>query len=107
MSPEELFARRICLALDESTRNFDPSVSERLRAARERALVRQPVEAHENQIVGAGGTVRLGSLGHHGDEHGHPWRTLLAILMLVIGMSVAYYWNSFAQADENEQIDSA
>lgn len=107
MSPEELFARRICRVLDEGTQELGPSVTERLRAARERALVRQPVEAHEHQIVGAGGAARLGRLGHHGDEHGHPWRTLLAILMLVIGMSVAYYWNSFAQADENEQIDSA
>lgn len=105
MSPEELFARRICRALDASTEELAPSVTERLRAARERALVRQTAEAHE--IVGAGGTARLGRFGHHGDEHGHPWRTLLAILMLVIGMSVAYYWNSFAQADENEQIDSA
>jgi hypothetical protein len=107
MSPEELFARRICRVLDEETEVLDPSVIERLRAARERALTRQPIEAHENQIVGAGGTARLGRFGHHGDERGHPWRTLLAILMLVIGMSIAYYWNSFAQADENEQIDSA
>lgn len=108
MSPEEQFARQICRMLDEGNQNLAPGVTERLRAARERALARQPVEVVEtHQIVGAGGTAHLGHFGRHGDEHGHPWRTLLAIIMLVIGMSVAYYWNSFAEADENEEIDSA
>jgi hypothetical protein len=53
-------------------------------------------------IVGAGGTALLG-----GDEEKHPLRTALAILALLIGVSLSYYWNGFSQASENEAIDSA
>lgn len=104
MNPEERFARHLCRVLDHGARDLDPGVTERLRAARERALARQPVVAVASvSIVGAGGTVaRLG-----GDDEKHPMRTLLAILALLLGVWVAYYWNGFDQASENEEIDSA
>lgn len=104
MSPEEQFARQVCRVLDQGAQTLAPTISERLRAAREQALALQPAQAIETQIVGAGGTARLAQNGH---EQGHPWRTLFAILMLLLGMSIAYYWNSFQLADENEEIDSA
>jgi hypothetical protein len=103
MSSEEQFARHICRVLDQGVRDIDPGIAERLRAARERALVRQPIAVESISMVGAGGTVaRLG-----GDEERHPLRTLFAILALLLGVCVAYYWNGFDQAIENEEIDSA
>lgn len=104
MRPEEQFARQLCQALDRGTRDLDPTVVERLRASRARALERLPVAQAEPQILGTG---RTAVLGHGGDGDSHPWRTLVAILMMVIGMGVAYYWNNFDAADANEEIDSA
>lgn len=103
MSPEERFAQHLCRVLDRGARDIDPGIAERLRAARERALARQPVAVESISIVGAGGTVaRLG-----GDDGKHPIRTLFAILALLLGVWAAYYWNGFNQASENEEIDSA
>lgn len=102
---EEQFARQLCRALDQRASALDPVVVERLRAARMRALERQPLAITESQIVGTG---RTASLTHPDqDDSGHPWRTFFAILTMIIGMSVAYYWNSFDEADASEEIDSA
>lgn len=102
MSREEQFARQLCRVLDRGTETLDHDIAERLRAARERALQRPLVLASRSEIVGAGGTALL-----VGDEEKHPLRTALAILALLLGVSVSYYWNGFSQADENEAIDSA
>jgi hypothetical protein len=45
MKPEEQFARQICRALNQGTHDLDHSVTERLRAGRERALRQQTVTA--------------------------------------------------------------
>ncbi len=103
MNTEQRFAQQICQALDQGTYALDASITERLRAARERALARQFVLATETQIVGAGGTALL----HGHEDERHPIRMLFAILALLLGFSLAYYWNGFSQADENEAIDSA
>jgi hypothetical protein len=103
MSSEEQFARHLCRVLDQGTRNIDTGIAERLRAARERAIARQPITVESISMVGTNGTVaRLG-----GDEERHPLRTLFAILALLLGVWLAYYWNGFDQATENEEIDSA
>ncbi len=99
---EEQFARQICRVLDRGTEELDRGIAERLRAARERVLQHQPVLVAGPAIVGAGGTALLG-----GDEEKHPLRTALAILALLLGVSLSYYWNGFSQAYENEAIDSA
>ena len=103
MNTEQRFAQQICKVLDQGTSALDESLAERLRAARERALAHQHVLVTESKIVGAGGTALLH--GHEDDRH--PLRMLFAILALLIGFSLAYYWNGFSQADENEAIDSA
>lgn len=99
---EEQFARRICRVLDRGTAELDHGITERLRATRERALQHQHAAAVSTAIVGAGGTALLG-----GDDEKHPLRTALAILALLLGVGLSYYWNGFTQADENEAIDSA
>jgi predicted metal-dependent phosphoesterase TrpH len=101
MKPEERFARQLCRVLDQGTRDLDHSITERLRAGRERALQQQVATAEAFTIVGAGGT----AVSFGGDRH--PLRTMFAILALLLGVSLAYYWNGFNQANENEEIDSA
>jgi hypothetical protein len=103
MNTEQSFAQKICQALDQGTYTLDASITERLRAARERALARQHVLVSETQIVGADGTAML----HGHEEERHPLRMLFAILALLLGFSLAYHWNGFSLADENEAIDSA
>lgn len=110
MSTEAEFSRQICRALDQGARTLDADIAERLRAARERALQQVPVMIETHTLVGAGGAARLGlgGTGRNGhDDHAHPIRTLLAIMGLILGVFIAYHWNGFLQAGENEEIDSA
>ena len=103
MTPEDRFAQQLCRVLDQGASNLDSGIAERLRAARERALHHQSVAAGTVAIVGAGSTaLHLGN-----DEEKHPLRTLLAIVALLIGVTLAYYWNGLEQANEHEEIDSA
>lgn len=102
MKHEEQLARQICRVLDEGARTLEPSIAERLRAARENALLQKAAVARPVAIVGAGGTVALG-----GGDGRHPVRTLFAIIALLLGFSIAYYWNGLDQASANEEIDSA
>lgn len=103
MNPEEMIARQICLALDQGVRELDPSVVERLRAGRERALQHQWVPVGSLNLAGAGSS----ALHWRNDDERHPVRTVLAILALLLGVACAYYWNAFDQATQNEEIDSA
>jgi hypothetical protein len=102
MSREEQFARQICHVLDRGTETLDRAIAERLRAMREQALHHQHAAVLAPAIVSAGGTAVLGN-----DDEKHPLRTMLAILALLVGVTLSYYWNGFIQADENEAIDSA
>jgi hypothetical protein len=106
MSREEQFARQICRVLDGGTLELDSGVAERLRAARERALQRRSVPVEAFAIVGSGGTAQA-HIGHGDGNTSHPVRTLLALLALLFGVGLAYYWNGFHQASENEEVDSA
>ncbi|WP_172600086.1 DUF3619 family protein [Sulfuricystis multivorans] len=102
MNQEELFARQVCRVLDRETQNLDHEIVERLRAARERALQRQRVLVPKTVLVGADGTALM-----DGNEGRHPLRIWLAMLALLIGVGLAYVWNGYNQASENEEIDSA
>jgi len=105
MNPEEKFARRICHLLDQGNMGLDPLIAERLRAMRVRALDRHcNMGLPSSPIVGTGGTALLGLSPV---TNGRPWRTVLMILTLWLGMGAAFYWNGFEQARENEAIDTA
>ncbi len=106
MNSEQQFARQICRVLDLGTRSIEPVVVERLRAARERALQRQIIPVQAVEISGTDGGAILLQGGWFGG-HGRAVRNLLSILALIIGVGLAYYWNAFAQANVNEEIDSA
>jgi hypothetical protein len=103
MNPEQQFARQICRVLDLGTRSLDREIVENLRAGRERAIYRRLALSHDLAIVGAGeAAVQFGS-GNSGRSLG----TLLSILALILGVSLSYYWNGFAQASINVEVDSA
>lgn len=103
MRHEEHFARQVCRSLELGTRELDPTITERLRAARERALAHRLIAVSPVIATAGGGAVM--HLG--GEDKQHPVRTFLAILALLLGVLFAYYWNAFEQASENEEIDSA
>lgn len=101
MSREERFARHLCRALDRSAADLAPDIVERLRAARCRAVAAQIAPAHAplRLKVGADGTAAGGD--------SHPLRTLFAILALLFGIALAYYWNGFEQVEAAQEIDLA
>lgn len=101
MNRADHFSRQICHLLDRGLDDLDPDVVAQLRAARWRALERQPVRARAPAfaIAGGDGTARIGG--------GHFLRTLLALCVLLAGIVLAYHWNGFEQAGANEAIDAA
>lgn len=103
MSSESLVARQICQILDQGAREIDPTILERLRASRERALLRHAagLDATESLGHGASATLQLGVSSRH------ALRDLLVIFLMLIGVICAYYWNGYSQAIDDEEIDSA
>jgi hypothetical protein len=99
MSYELEFAYRIRRALDQGTDNLDARTTTRLRKSRQAALdhLKAPV-----------GVLGLAGIGGFSTEHlSHQARGLVAAMALLIGAVGTYYWNSFEQAAERAEIDSA
>lgn len=100
MKTEELrIAQKIRRVLDEGTGTLDRKVADRLHEARQKAL------AHQRVAVGG---LSFAGMGHFA-THRFPTyaRTLVAAFALLAGVVFTYYWNSFEQAAENAEIDSA
>ena len=96
---EQQFAYKVRQILNQGTADLDPGTRARLQAARQQALARQ-----KSPIVG----LSLAGVGHFANEVLLPQaRTLVALITLAVGVIGTYYWNSFQQAAENEEIDSA
>jgi hypothetical protein len=96
---EPLFASKICHVLDRAT-HVDPSIAERLRAARERALEvrrleRAPVLAWADNV--------LGSLG---GPSGLWLRVVLPALLVVASVVGIYAWQQNQRLAEIEEIDA-
>ena len=101
MNRADHFARQICHLLDRGLDELDPDVIEQLRAARWRALERQPLRARAPAFaISNGDGAAIGGGGHF-------LRTLLALCVLLAGIVLAYHWNGFEQADANATIDAA
>ena len=100
MSTDDLrFARKVRHILDQSAHGLDRSVTDRLYESRQKAL------AHQRVAVGG---LRLAGLGHFVTFRWPVYaRTLVAAFALMAGVVFTYYWNSFEQAAENAEIDSA
>jgi hypothetical protein len=91
--------QKIRLALEQGASNLDLTITTRLARARNNALAHQKHAAAELSLAGIGASM--------GDILPHRARMLIAIAALTLGVVGTYYWNTFEQADENVEIDSA
>ena len=85
--------------LDHGSASLDRQTCEKLMAARQQALSRQKVAVAGLSLAGVGQVL--------GDVLLPQARMFAALLALACGVVGTYYWNSFQQAFENEEIDSA
>lgn len=99
---EERYAYRVRQALNHGIQDIPQTTSRRLEAARHLALARQKQSASE--LVAAGnGALSLLKTGHH-----LPYvKQALAILALLLGMWISFYWHSLEYVSQMEEVDSA
>ena len=101
---EERYGYRIRQALNHGLLDISPAASRRLEAARHMALSRQKQtrSALASATYGQNSTLRLSGPGQH------PYlRQALAIMALLLGMWISFYWHSQQYVSEVETIDSA
>ena len=99
---EQQFAHKLRHHLDQGARNVDALTLNKLMMARQVALSR-----HKTVEV-AVTALSLAGVGHVLNETLMPRaRTVFALIALTFGITGAYYWSHFQEAEENEAIDSA
>ena len=99
MNNERHIAYQIKQHLNNSLRTLPADKTERLRAARERALAHQR-KARGVQLAGALGTGPV-DVGHF-EWLGH----LVPVLVLAAGLTGISYWHQTNRAEENADIDT-
>ena len=99
---EERFASRVRQVLNHSLKDISPAAGRRLEAARHLALARQKQAAPALALAGEGGAFSL--RGHSGFPYS---KQVLAILALLAGMWLSFYWHSVQYISEIEEVDSA
>ena len=93
------FALKLAQVLDQGTQELTLETRNKLLAARRRALGKQKTTIASLSLAG---------LGHFTSDVLLPQaRTLVATFALALGVLGTYYWNTFQQAAELEEIDSA
>ncbi|MDD5177235.1 MAG: DUF3619 family protein [Sterolibacterium sp.] len=96
---EQQLGHRIGQVLNRAANHLDLGTQVKLQAARRYALTHQ-----KTAVVG----LSMAGVGYFASEVLLPKaRTVIALVMLAIGVVGTYYWNNFQQAAENEEIDSA
>lgn len=98
---EERYGNRIRQALNHGIKDISPASARRLEAARHQALSRQKQAAPE--LVLAGNTRNF---NHFGLDTPYA-RQFLAIMALLVGMWISFYWHSVQYITELEEVDSA
>ena len=101
---EERYAHRVRQALNYGLNHISPAASRRLEAARHLALSRQKQTAEQLVFASsAAGQFNQGKGGLH-----HPFiKQTLAILALLLGMWISFYWHSIEYVTALEEVDSA
>jgi hypothetical protein len=98
---EQQFAYKVRRHLDQGAKNIDALTLNKLMAARQNAL-------SHHEITTPVARLSLAGMSHTLNAALMPRaRTLFALIALSIGITSAYYWSHFQQAEENEEIDSA
>ncbi|MGH8765857.1 MAG: DUF3619 family protein [Burkholderiales bacterium] len=107
MNDEIKFANKIRQALNEGAR-LDTRITERLRAARERALEARRISTVDEHAPAFGwmrGTA--GSLiGSFGGFGGFSLRVLLPTVILIAGLAAIYSWQKDQRAADIEELDA-
>ncbi len=98
---EERYAFRVRQALNHGLQDIPPAASRRLEAARHLALARQKQAQPEMALAGVGTTSFRVS-------HNLPYlKQILAVVALLLGMWISFYWHSVQYVTELEEVDSA
>ncbi|HJW25105.1 MAG TPA: DUF3619 family protein [Rhodocyclaceae bacterium] len=98
---EDRFAYSVRQALNHGLSDMSPATSRRLEAARHLALARQKQAVPQLSLAVAGhGTIHFGAAAPY-------LKQALAILALLLGMWIAFYWHSHQYIAELEEVDSA
>ena len=98
---EERYASRVRQALNHGLKDIPPASARRLEAARHLALSRQKQAAP--QLAWAG----LGAHFFRGGSHMPYLKQILAVLALLLGMWISFYWHSVQYVSDLEEVDSA
>lgn len=98
---EERYGYRIRQALNHGLKEIPPAASRRLEAARHMALSRQKESSAELAFAGGTGGFSLPATSMPFLKQG------LAILALLLGMWLSFYWHSTQYVAELEDVDSA
>ncbi len=98
---EERYAYRVRQALNHGLKDIPSATSRRLEAARHLALSRQKQAMPQMALAGFGSpSVRAGS-------HVPYLKQILAIVALLLGMWIWFYWHSVQYVTALEEVDSA
>ncbi len=95
---EYRFASKIRRILDQDCEDIEPRLAIRLHDIRQQAVARHQVSSLG--LAGNFGPITTNSLWSHA-------RSALAITALMLGMIGTYYWNTYEDADDYAEIDSA
>ena len=105
-SRQARFAMRVTARLNEQSQSVSADIGERLRFAREQALVRavaaRAAATAQSQVAVSGGAVLLGGGGW--------WLkagSVLPLLALVGGLLLIQYWQTEAQISVAAEVDTA
>ncbi|MDP2881988.1 MAG: DUF3619 family protein [Azonexus sp.] len=98
---EERYAYRVRQALNLGLNNIPPAASRRLEAARHLALARQKQAEPQMIMTGAGMS------SFRTDAYVPYLKQALAVLALLLGMWMSFYWHSIQYITEQEDVDSA
>ncbi|MBE2258406.1 MAG: DUF3619 family protein [Candidatus Accumulibacter sp.] len=94
------FAYKARQHLNRGLHELPPATHARLEAARQRALARQKVVAHQSVLAAAGGFL-------NDQWENARFKQVIAALMLVVGVASYTYWQADQSIAELEAIDSA
>lgn len=100
---DERFAYRIRQGLNHNLDDISPTALRRLQAARHYALEHQKQPVYEMAPANLGGGAH--ALGNF--LQNNRARQAMAILMLLIGMALALYWQGHEYVSDLEDVDSA
>jgi hypothetical protein len=97
---EERYAYHVRQTLNHGLKDIPPAASRRLEAARHLALARQKQAVPQMALAGVGASSLWTGTAPY-------LKQILAVLALLLGMWISFYWHSVQYVTELEEVDSA